>query len=438
MIIRLIRFLKHDLWHIERKDKATWKWLLIKYLRVVILSIQGFNEDKVQLRASALTYYTVFSIVPILALLFAIAKGFGFEKPLQEELLQQNPNNNEVLTKVFDFANNMLENTQGGLMAFVGVILLIWSVIKVLGNVEESFNDIWQIRSGRSWVRKFTDYFAIFLVAPLLLVVSSSATIFIQTHLEEIATNFGIYDAIGPLMEFGFQLIPYVLIWFVFALLYIVMPNTTVQIKSAIIAGIVAGSAFELFQLLYIYFQVGVTRYNAIYGSFAALPLFLIWLHTSWLIILAGAELAFSFQNIDSYESERKLSDLSIESFYKVSLVVVNKIAQNFASGSTQNSLGMLSQQTSLPIRVIQSVCDDLVESKVLQSINSSDQLQERVYNPAFDIHTITVGKLLSMINAKGKSFDLKNATTNQELDELVQLNYTQSGKLLVMDLFKS
>src|ERR1700741_3010158 len=179
---RATNFVNHKIWRM-RLDKMDKKQsFIIKQLRVFILAIRGFNEDKCLSKASALTYFTLFSIVPVIALLFAIAKGFGFEKKLQDYLLQDFSQNKVILYQVFDYANAMLDNTKGGLIAGVGVFVLIWTVMKLLGSIEDSLNEIWEIKKSRSYIRKFTDYLAILILAPILLLLSGSVTVLLKAQ----------------------------------------------------------------------------------------------------------------------------------------------------------------------------------------------------------------------------------------------------------------
>jgi len=288
MMSKIINFIKVEIWRIRLKDLSRRKSFLIKQLRVILLALRGFNEDKCQLRASALTYYSLLSIVPVLAMGFGIAKGFGFDKLLEAQLLGSFAGQEAIIEQVIGFARSLLDNTRGGVVAGAGVAILFWTVIKVLGNIERSFNDIWGIKQARKFGRKFSDYLSVMLICPILIIVSSSITVFITTQVQLITEKMLLLGAISPLISFILKLLPYSMIWILFTFIYIFMPNTKVSFKSGLLAGILAGSIYEIIQWVYITFQVGVVKYNAIYGSFAALPMFLVWLQLSWLIVLFG------------------------------------------------------------------------------------------------------------------------------------------------------
>ena len=305
-----VHFVTDEVWSVRLDDYPKRIALLLRYLRVILVSFRRFGEDRVQLRASGLTFYSLLALVPILAMGFGIAKGFGFDKDLEQKLVENFREQEEVLNWLITFAHSMLENTKGGLIAGVGLAVLFWSVMKVMGNIESSFNDIWQIKKPRSYIRKFTNYLSLMLVAPVFIFLAGSSTVFLATQLTNISSSIDILN-LSPFVIFLMRLFPYLMIWLLFTLLYLVMPNTKVKLMSALLAGILAGTAFQVIQWLYIDAQLGMSRNNAIYGSFAALPLLLIWMQTSWMIVLLGAEVSFANQNIDLYELENESLQIS-------------------------------------------------------------------------------------------------------------------------------
>ena len=222
-ISRAIEFVTVDIWRIRLEDLPFGKSFLIKQLRIFILTVRGFDEDKCFTRASSLTFYTLLSIVPVMAMLFGVAKGFGFEKILETEfrgLVEKLPGQEEVLNKVIQYAQSLLETTKGGVIAGIGLVLLFWSVIKVLSNVESSLNDIWEIKEPRTWGRKFSDYLAVMLISPMLILVSSGATVFITTQITQLTAKIELLGMISPFIFLSFKLIPYLLIWVLFTVIY--------------------------------------------------------------------------------------------------------------------------------------------------------------------------------------------------------------------------
>ena len=402
-ITRAIEFTTTDIWRARLEDLPFGKSFLIKQLRIIILTLRGFDEDRCFFRASSLTFYTLLSIVPVAAMLFGIAKGFGFEKLLRKELFERFPGEaqQEVMTKVIEFAESMLEATKGGLIAGIGLIVLFWSVIKVLSNIEASLNEIWEIKENRTWGRKFSDYLALMILSPLLIIVSSSATVFITSQITQLTNQIKLLGMISPFIFLSFKLIPYVLIWILFSVIYILMPNTKVKLKAGIVSGIIAGTIFQLVQWAYISFQVGTARYNAIYGSFAALPLFLFWVQISWWVVLFGAELSFASQNVSTYEYEPDSKKISHAFKKLLTLRVAHLLIRNFSRCETPLTDLQISMRLDMPIRLLHQILYDLVESGLFVETRTRDD-GTCGYQPACDINKLTINRIVETIEHHG------------------------------------
>ena len=255
------------------------------------------------LHASALTYYTLLAIVPVAALAFAIAKGFGLYARLETWFRGTFAGKEEVAEKIITFSNNLLENTKGGLIAGIGAIALLYVTIRLMMQIEKSLNDIWGVKTGRAILRKISDYLAIVLLCPLIIIVTTGATVYTTVRLSEMVNTIpGISDTMNALLALSSRALPIVTTWLIFSFIYMFIPNTRVRIIPALTGGFIAGVLYYIAQYLCFALQYNVAKYNAIYGSFAALPLFLIWLQISWTFILLGAEIAFACQNVSSYE----------------------------------------------------------------------------------------------------------------------------------------
>jgi len=412
MISQSIDFLSEGMWRINLKTVPGKKSFFIKQLRVIVLAIRGFDEDKCQLRASALTFYTLLSLVPVVAMAFGIAKGFGFEKLLEKQLFEKFPGQEEVIGEVIGFAQSLLENTQGGVIAGVGVAVLFWTVIKVLGHIERSFNDVWEIKEARSFGRKFGDYLSIMLIAPILVIASSSVTVFIRTQIELITEKVALLGFFSSFIFSALKLFPYLVIWLLFTFIYILMPNTKVNFRSGLLAGIVAGTVFQISQHLYIAFQVGVAKYNAIYGSFAALPLFLVWLQLSWLIVLFGAEISFAHQNVDTYEFESDCKGISAIFKKLLSLNVAHLLVKHFSTGKKPLTAEEISQRLEIPIKLVRQILYELVESSTLAETRTDDE-KTFSYQPARDINILTIKYVMEALEKRGVD-DLPVARTKE------------------------
>jgi membrane protein len=370
-------------------------------LRVFILSIRGFDEDKCQLRASALTFYSLISIVPVAAMAFGIAKGFGFEKILESQLRSKFAGHEGVLDKVIGFSHSLLANTRGGVLAGIGVIVLFWAVIKVLGQIEYSLNDIWGIKERRSLGRKLGDYLSLMLICPILIILSSSVTVFITTQVTLVMEKISLLGAFSSVILSFLKLLPYGLIWGLFTFLYIFMPNTKVRFSSGLLASVIAGTIFQLIQWGYIAFQIGAAKYNAIYGSFAALPLFLVWLQLSWLIVLYGAELSFAHQNVDTYEFEPDALQASHRLKTLLSLQVAHHLIRNFSKGEAPLTARQIWQQLGIPMRLVNEILFELEKSNVISATRTEGD-GDRGFQPARDINMLTIQYVIGAVEMRG------------------------------------
>jgi len=416
MLTKINNFFQRDIWRIRVKALPRKKSFFIKQLRVFVLAIREFYGNKRQLSASALTFYSLLSIVPVVAMAFGIAKGFGFEKILEKQILGRFPGHEETLGQVIGFANNLLERTRGGLIAGIGVVILFWTVVKILDSIEGSFNDIWGIRKGRAFARKVSDYLSVMLICPFLLILSSGITIFVRTQLQALLQNVAALAHFSGLLSVGLNILPYAMIWALFTFIYIFMPNTKVNFKSGLLGGIVAGTIYQAVQSVYITFQVGVGKANAIYGSFAALPLFLIWLQLSWRIILFGAEVVFAHQNVDTYEFEHDCLNAS-HSFKKLlALHVASVLVKRFAAGAPALTAAEISDSLDIPIRLAREILFDLSETGIISEIRSPEYKQVS-FQPAQDINRLTIFFVIKALENKGVC-DIPVART-QELQKL-------------------
>lgn len=394
----ILSYFHSRIWDVRLEDRSRWTAFLFKQLRIILIVSKNFTENKLQVQSAGLTFYTMLSVVPLVALVFAIAKGFGIQNSLEVQLRSSLTGHEEVADQIMTFANRMLDNTEGGLLALVGIAILLWTVMSLLSNIETAFNDIWQVANGRSWIRKFSEYFSIMLIAPVLIIVSGSMQVILTSGFENLVSGVDVLKLIGPVVFFFIKMVPYLLIWLVFTFVYIVMPNTKVNFSSALIAGVIAGTSFILVQWVYIYFQVGVSRYNAIYGSFAALPLFMIWANTSWLITLIGAEVAYANQNVSQIENEVDGNMLSTTQIHVLAMILCKRISANFMNGEKPLSAKNLSESLRIPFGVTNKVLEILVVSKVLTEVEQVGE-ESNVFLPIRSFETITVSDLMKAID---------------------------------------
>ena len=401
--IRAIRdFFAVELWQPHPDAPAPWRSFVFKQLRVIVLAIREFIEDRCFLRASALTFYSLLSIGPAVALAFGIAKGFGLQKQLESQVIQKVPAQEEVLGQILSYAKILLENTKGGIIAGVGVVLLLWSVVKLFNHIEEAFNDIWQIKRGRSLQRRFSNYLAFIVIAPFLLLVYTSIPALVSSQIETLGTRFSFFQKVSPVVFDIVRLLPYMLIWGVFTFIYILLPNTRVWFTAALVGGIIAGTIYIAVQWLYIHFQIGVARYNPIYGSLAALPLLLVWLNIGWAILLFGAEYSYAFQNISTFVHTPGYAKMSPYTQKLLALKILQVIAARFAAGAPAFDSTEISQTLELPIRTTQRLLGVLEDSSLLVRACREDN-EKPTYQPASDIGNWTVATVCAALDKRGK-----------------------------------
>lgn len=394
---------------IFRKEfRSSWLNWLVRQYKLFFYTARGLQEHRTLVRCAALTFYTLISIVPILAVVFAIVKGFGIIEDLIANLYSLFPKNPEIIDYVVEFANKALDNTKSGVVAAVGIITLFWAVIRVFGSIEDAFNNIWEVTSTRSIARKYSDYIAVVVAAPILWAAANGINTYAQSLFGGIEAAWVVWVS---------KLMSIVVMWVMFAFLYYIIPNTKVRIGSAIMAGVVAGTAFILFQWGYIYLQVVMTSYNAIYGSFAALPLFLMWVQYSWMILLFGGELAFAYQNIDKFDEERESLHVNYDSRRKVLLATMLVVIRHFVKGKGAISLSEIKQALNLPTRIVNSVLRSLVEAGLLIELPSEGKEFEEEFVPAKEVSTFTIYNILEAVEQSGSiDLDLNSSAELQEV----------------------
>ena len=415
-VLNKIKSANDAIWHTPLSELSKRKSFLFKQLRILVLAARGFSNHHVQLRASALTFYSLLSVIPIAAIAFAIAKGFGLDQNLEQELTSNFQSHQEVLNWLLKNARNALDATNGGYIAGVGIIVLFWSVMSLLSDIESSFNHIWQIRQSRPWFRKFTDYLTIMLIAPVFIILSSSITVLISTSLEDFISKAPILDFFKPIVVYLINFIPYFLTWVSLTVLFIIMPNTKVKFGSALVAGIIAGTFLQLLQWFYIDLQFGISKLSTIYGSFAAIPLFIVWMQSSWIVVLIGAEISFANQNVSRYEFESEALNISNYQKRALTLMIMNLIVKNFVNGEPPQGTETISVQLKIPVRLVRDIIGDLNAVGLVSMIHTSDD-KERLYQPSMDVKSLTICDVLSKLDKKG--IEQTTVLRNKEFEKI-------------------
>lgn len=388
----------------------------VRIVKTLNLTVTSFFDRDLQTRAASLTFNTLLALVPALALIFAIGRGFGLQDLLRDQLFNYFPAQKEAIAASISFVDSYLNESAQGVFVGVGIIVLLYTLISLLDSIEESFNYIWGITKDRSLYQKFTDYIAICLLIPILMILSAGVSIFISTVFQ---TDVHI-PFLTPLVNASLDLFPLVLVWLAFSLSFLLIPNTKVSFKYAAIAGAVSAVAFQILELLFLNGQIYVTKYNAIYGSFAFLPLLLIWLQFSWLILLAGGTLTYSLQNIFAYNYMASASQVSNEYMRKVAIIIGAIITGRFARDETPLTCNEISRLYDLPMRIVSSITDQLHSLGIVNFVSLPDD--KLGVAPACDISTLTAGRMLKQLDRFGDSDFIPSFKDNySKISEMVE-----------------
>lgn len=400
-IIQTYNSIRTDIWKtpMDRLSGNIAYW--IRQVRIIYMVFKGIRRDNIYIKASALTYFTILSVIPLIALAFGIAKGFGLQDELRAQIIMQFHNQEQVMAWILDFANNMLEEASGGWIAGVGIALLFYTVGQLLNYVETTINSIWRVDETRVWYRKMTDYLAIIIMVPVIFVASSSVTVLANTKLNDLLGQSEMLEVFKPVVSFLVQLIPFILLCILATAAFLVMPNTRVKIRPAIIAGLITGIALQVLQILYVQSQLGITKLGTLYGSFAAVPLLMIWAQVTWVALLMGAQLSYYIQNITRYEFEFDVQTVSPKQKKRLSLLVMHCLTDDFIKGIKPRAPEEISHDLSLPVRTVHDCLDQLRDSELVTEL--WDETDDRyVYQPATDINRMTLSFVLDKMDNSG------------------------------------
>lgn len=420
---RITQFLFHDIWRITEYELSKGKRISYRLVKVTVIAVRGLKDDQLKVRASALTYSIMFALVPLIALFIAVGKGFGFDDIVQNWLEQALIAQKDLIPFIMDFVHKYLETAQGGVFVGIGIVILLYSVMNFFKQFEDAFNSIWQVQKSRSYLRQFTTYFSALFLVPVFIIFSSGISIFIQN----ITTKNEFFTIFSPFVQFLVKMTPYLIIWIVFTLIYLVIPNTRVKFGNAVIAGLIAGTSFQVFQSLYIFIQVYLSRYNLVYGSFAAIPLLLLWLQISCLIVLLGAEISYAAQNLQNYEYEGDSNNISTRYKKFLSLFLTYTIVKRFENNENAINNDELAATYKLPIRLTNQLLTELTEAEIIVEIVDED-LRTKAYIPAIDINQLTVQMMMERLDTQGSELFLSKK--HPKIDELWQRHLNFNKKL--------
>lgn len=399
-IRKIVDFLMHDIFRVTENELGNGMRILVRLLKKIVLSIRGFIDDDLTIKASALTYYTVLAIVPVFALILAIGRGFGFQDNIKDFVVGLLGENQEFVPTIMGFVNNYLEYVGGGVFVGIGIGLLLWTVVQVFRQIERNFNRIWNVKKNRSIVRQFTTYITMFVVVPMLIILSSGLNSKVEGWIDVVAASSASVVLI-PVYQTLLKLTPFVVYWVLFTVIFILIPNTKVKFTDALLSGVITGTAILIVQSLYVSGQISLSKYNAVYGSFAAIPLLLFWLQIMWLIVLYGAELCYVSQNLDNFSFEHDTKNIT-RRYHDYTLIVVLKVMiDSFCKAEPPVSASDISERYNIPIRLVNDHIKLLVDINIVSEIYVEAHA-ERVYQPALDVEKITLKLVFERLNSFG------------------------------------
>ena len=388
-------------------------------IRTIVLVVRGFTSKNLNDKAKSLTYSLIFAIVPILAMIVAVAKGFGVADVIEKQLNNSFLGETGMVPTIMEMVQRYLETAQGGVFIGVGILILLWAVYSFFESVETAFNKIWNVKKSRSILRQAMAYITIVVLIPVLVVCSAGINIFLHTTIEstihiEVLHHF--------LHTSGATLLSFAMCWLFFTLMYWAIPNTKVQFMSALIPGVIMGTLFQLLQMLSVYLIALLSRTSIVYGAFASIPILMTWLQYSCLLILIGAEMSYAIQNNEEFEYESDLKHMSRRYKDFIMLYLLHTIIKRFEADEAPYTAHELAVRDHLPIRLVNQLLGRMVEAGILREVYVEGE-EEKTFQPALDTHKISLGMVIDRIEKQGNEMFLQSPS--DEMQEFWQ-KYTK------------
>lgn len=375
------------MWRRTTTELDTWyKRLGYRIIRTIALVVRGFTSKNLNDTAKALTYSLIFAVVPILAMIVAIAKGFGVADVIETQLNASFLGETGMVPTIMAMVQRYLETAQGGLFIGIGILILLWAVYSFFQSVETAFNRIWNVKKSRSILRQATTYIAIVVLIPVLIICSAGITIAVNSTVGELE---------------GVEMLQFVIVWLLFTVMYIAVPNTKVKFISALIPGILMGTLFQLLQMLSVYLIAFLSRTSIVYGAFATIPILMTWLQYTSLLILIGAQMSYAIQNNEEFEYEKDVNTMSRRYKDFIMVYLLSVIIKRFEADEVPLAAHELAIRDNLPIRVVNQLLSRLVETGILREVYVEDR-EEKTFQPALDTHKISVGMVFERIESQG------------------------------------
>ena len=407
------RFVRYDMWRRTTTEfDGFFQRLGYAIIRTIVLVARGFGSKNLNDKAKSLTYSLIFAVVPILAMVVAVAKGFGVVDVIERQLNASFLGETNMVPTIMQMVDRYLSTAQGGVFVGIGLIVLLWAVYSFFQSVETAFNKIWNVRKSRSVLHQVTTYIAILVLIPVLIVCSAGISIFLH------ATMSGLLSEVGSLHEFfhngGATTLQFGICWLLFTGMYIAIPNTKVHFISALIPGVIMGSLFQVLQMLSVYLIAMLGRTSIVYGAFATIPILMTWLQYTSLLILIGAEMSYAIQNNEEFEYEEDLKKMSRRYKDFIMLYLLSIIVRRFEADEAPLTAHELAIRDYLPIRLVNQLLGRMVETGILREVYVEGK-EEKTYQPALDTHKITCGMVVERIESQGTELFLQNPSPEMQ-----------------------
>ena len=396
---QITEFVRYDMWRRTTTELDTWyKRLGYRVARTITLVVRGFTSKNLNDQAKALTYSLIFAVIPILAMIVAVAKGFGVADVIEKQLNASFLGETNMVPTIMSMVERYLETAQDGVFIGIGILILLWAVYSFFQSVEAAFNRIWNVKKSRSILRQATTYIAIVVLIPVLIVCSAGIDIFVNTTVESTIHVEALHDFFHTS---GVKMLQFALCWLLFTWMYISIPNTKVRFWSGFIPGVLMGTLFQLLQMLSVYLIALLSRTSIVYGAFASIPILMTWLQWTSLLILIGAEMSYAIQNNEQFEYEQDLNSMSRRYKDFIMLYLLSRIVKRFEAGEAPYTAHELAVRDHLPIRLVNRLLSRMVETFVLREVYQEGD-EDKAYQPALDTHKISVSMVMDRIDMQG------------------------------------
>ena len=418
----IIRFLRYDMWRVTATEfDGFFQRLGYIIIRTIVLVARGFTSKNLNDKAKALTYSLIFAIVPILAMIVAIAQGFGVADVIENQLNKSFLGETNLVPTIMEMVQRYLDTAQGGVFIGIGILILLWAIYSFFQSVETAFNKIWNVHKSRSILRQVTTYVTIVVLIPVIVVCSAGITIFLNTTIESTLHVEALHHFFHTS---GVKFLQFAMCWLLFTVMYIGIPNTKVRFLSALIPGVIMGTLFQLLQMLSVYLIAFLSRTSIVYGAFATIPILMTWLQYTSLLILIGAEMSYAIQNNEEFEYEQDLNRMSRRYKDFVMLYLLSVIIKRFEADEAPLTAHELAIRDHLPIRLVNQLVGRMVETGILREVYTDEEDDEKRYQPALDTHKISVGMVIGRIETQGNELFLQKPTEEMQAfwDKYIEL----------------